>query len=194
DLGFGGVDGAVIEGFDAAEDLEESGFAGAVGADDADTFFGRDQPVQVFKQDAGAEAFPGSGKLDHWVFRGAKTDYSGRRKMPGLNGAEYHGWYGDWKYDDLVNDTFARGCRSVTDRLPPGRGLAKCARLSYCWIPLTMISSLARQDRSSRETGHRAQAGATGRAGLHGVIRNFASNICGLEPVLPVPADDDVCG
>jgi len=62
---FGGVDAAVIEVFDAGEDFEKRGFAGAVGADDADALLGRDEPVQVFKQDAGAEAFPGFGKLNH---------------------------------------------------------------------------------------------------------------------------------
>ena len=63
---FGGVDAAVIEMLDSREDLEQGGFAGAIGANDADALFRRDEPVQVFKQDAGAEAFPGFGKLNHF--------------------------------------------------------------------------------------------------------------------------------
>ena len=43
------VDGAVIERFDAGEDFEQRGFAGAVGADDADALLRRDQPVEVFE-------------------------------------------------------------------------------------------------------------------------------------------------
>ena len=49
-----------------AEHLEQRRFAGAVGADDADALVGRDQPVEVFEEDFGAEAFSGPGELNHW--------------------------------------------------------------------------------------------------------------------------------
>ena len=58
-------DGAGVEPVDAGQDLEQRGFAGAVGADDAGALVGRDQPVQVFEEDFGAEAFAGPGELDH---------------------------------------------------------------------------------------------------------------------------------
>ena len=62
------VDAAVIEPLDAGEDFEQRGFAGSVGADDADALFWRDEPVQVFKEDSGAEAFPGACQLNHeWL-------------------------------------------------------------------------------------------------------------------------------
>ena len=52
-------DGAVVEGLDAADDLEEGGFAGAVAADQAGAFVWIDEPVRVFKEEFLAEAFAG---------------------------------------------------------------------------------------------------------------------------------------
>ena len=43
----------------------QRGFAGAVGADQADAVAGRDQPVRVFEEEFVAEAFSGAGKLNH---------------------------------------------------------------------------------------------------------------------------------
>ena len=56
---------AVVEGFDAAEDFEQRGFAGAVAADEAGALVRRDQPVDVFKEEFLAEAFAGGGELEH---------------------------------------------------------------------------------------------------------------------------------
>jgi hypothetical protein len=50
---------AVVEGFDAREDLEEGGFAGAVAADEAGALVRRDKPVGVFEEEFLAEAFAG---------------------------------------------------------------------------------------------------------------------------------------
>ena len=62
-------DGAGIEAVDAGQDLEQRGFAGAVGAHDAGAFVGGDQPVQIFEECFRAEAFRGPGELDHWNVR-----------------------------------------------------------------------------------------------------------------------------
>ena len=56
---------AVVEGFDAGEDFEQRGFAGAVAADEAGALVRRDQPVGVFKEEFLAEAFAGGGELKH---------------------------------------------------------------------------------------------------------------------------------
>ncbi len=52
-------DDAVVKGFDARENLEEGGFAGAVAADQAGALVRRDEPVRVFKEEFLAEAFAG---------------------------------------------------------------------------------------------------------------------------------------
>ena len=59
---------AVVEGLDAGEDLEQGGFAGAVAADEADALVRRDQPVEVFEEEFLAEAFAGSGELEHLLY------------------------------------------------------------------------------------------------------------------------------
>ena len=56
---------AVVEGFDARKDFEERGLAGAVAADEAGALVGRDEPVGVFEEELGAEAFAGGGELEH---------------------------------------------------------------------------------------------------------------------------------
>ena len=56
---------AVVEGFDAREDLEEGGFAGAVAADEASALVRRYEPVGVFEEEFLAEAFAGGGELEH---------------------------------------------------------------------------------------------------------------------------------
>jgi hypothetical protein len=56
---------AVVEGLEAGEDLEQSGFAGAVAADEAGALVRRDEPVGVFKEELGAETFAGGGELEH---------------------------------------------------------------------------------------------------------------------------------
>ena len=56
---------AVVEGFDAGEDFEQGGFAGAVAADQASALVRRDEPVGVFKEEFLAEAFAGGGELEH---------------------------------------------------------------------------------------------------------------------------------
>ncbi len=60
-----GDDGAVIQRLDARQNFQQRGFAGAVAADNAGAFLGIDQPVEIFEKEFGAEAFPGSGKLNH---------------------------------------------------------------------------------------------------------------------------------
>ncbi len=65
----GKSDGAVIEAFQAAEDLQQRRFTGAVGADQAGAFLGGDQPIAVVEQKFGAESFSGALKLNHrWVY------------------------------------------------------------------------------------------------------------------------------
>ena len=56
---------AVVEGFDAGEDFEQGGFAGAVAADEAGALVRRDEPVGVFEEEFLAEAFAGGGELEH---------------------------------------------------------------------------------------------------------------------------------
>src|SRR5215469_13709244 len=56
---------SVVERLEPTQHFEQRGFAGAVAADKADAVLWRDQPVKVLKQDFWAEAFPGSGELDH---------------------------------------------------------------------------------------------------------------------------------
>ena len=51
-----GGDAAGVEPFDSGQDLEQRRLAGAVGAHDAGALVGRDQPVDVFKEDFGAVA------------------------------------------------------------------------------------------------------------------------------------------
>jgi hypothetical protein len=56
---FGGDDAAVVERFEAAEDLQQRGFAGAVGAHQSDASVGGDEPIQIVEEKLGAEAFAG---------------------------------------------------------------------------------------------------------------------------------------
>jgi hypothetical protein len=62
---FDAGEGAVVEGLEAGEDLEQGGFAGAVAADEAGALVRRDEPVDVFKEELGAESFAGGGELEH---------------------------------------------------------------------------------------------------------------------------------
>ena len=64
---FGKGDVAVIERFHAAQDLEQRGLAGAVGADQARALLGRDQPVAVFEQEFVAETLAGALQLNHLI-------------------------------------------------------------------------------------------------------------------------------
>ena len=45
--------------------FEQRRFAGAVGADEAGALVGRDQPVEIFKQDFGAKALGCACELNH---------------------------------------------------------------------------------------------------------------------------------
>ena len=49
---------AVVERLDAGENLQQRGFAGAVGADQADAIVRRDQPVEFPKRILGPKRFP----------------------------------------------------------------------------------------------------------------------------------------
>ncbi len=60
-----GDDRAGVQAVHAGQDFEQRGFAGAVGAHDAGALVGRNQPVEVFEECFGAEAFGGPGELDH---------------------------------------------------------------------------------------------------------------------------------
>ncbi len=60
-------DRPVVERFDAADHFQQSGFAGAVAADQTGAFLGRDQPVQVFKKQFMSEALASAGELQHSV-------------------------------------------------------------------------------------------------------------------------------
>ena len=46
----GARDGAIVERFKSAEDFHDGGFAGAVGADEADAGLRRDEPVGIFEE------------------------------------------------------------------------------------------------------------------------------------------------
>src|ERR1035441_7247323 len=59
------AEAAVFERLNARQNLEQSGFAGAIGAHQASAIFRSDQPVQVLKQQLVAEALASAGKLDH---------------------------------------------------------------------------------------------------------------------------------
>ena len=56
---------AVVERLHARQHFEQRGFAGAVRAHQSGAVLGRDQPVEIFKQQLGAEALAGAGKLNH---------------------------------------------------------------------------------------------------------------------------------
>ena len=56
---------AVIERLHARQHFEQRGFAAAVRAHQTRTVLGRDHPVEIFKQQLGAEALAGAGKLNH---------------------------------------------------------------------------------------------------------------------------------
>jgi len=64
---FGTRDGAVVERLATGKDFHDGGLAGAVGSDQADVGFGRDQPVGVLEQELVAIALAGAGELDHGV-------------------------------------------------------------------------------------------------------------------------------
>ena len=55
------VDGAVVEAFNAGHYLEQGRLARPIAADNTDALLRRNEPVQVFKQCFGAEAFSGFG-------------------------------------------------------------------------------------------------------------------------------------
>src|SRR3984885_3258661 len=61
----GALQGTVVERFRAREDLEQGRLAGAVSAHQGGALIGRNEPVGVLEQDAGAESFAGSRKLEH---------------------------------------------------------------------------------------------------------------------------------
>ncbi len=52
-------DGAVVERLDAAQDFQQCGFAGTVGAHQSHAVVGRDEPIQIVEQKFGAEPFSG---------------------------------------------------------------------------------------------------------------------------------------
>ncbi len=56
---------AVVERFGAGEHLEQGRFPGTVGAHQGGALIGRNEPVGILEQDAGAEPFAGSRKLEH---------------------------------------------------------------------------------------------------------------------------------
>ena len=56
---------AIVERIQAAQHLHERGLAGAIGAHQAGAFARGDQPIDVFEEDFGAEAFSGRGQLNH---------------------------------------------------------------------------------------------------------------------------------
>src|ERR1019366_4562261 len=55
----------VVDGFEAGEDLQDGGLAGAVAADQAGALVRRDQPVDVFKEEFLAKALAGGRELEH---------------------------------------------------------------------------------------------------------------------------------
>ncbi len=59
------LQGAVIERFGTGENLEQGRLAGAVGAHQGGALIGRNEPVGILKQNAGAESFAGSRQLEH---------------------------------------------------------------------------------------------------------------------------------
>ena len=59
---------AVVQCFDAGEDLQQRGFARAVAADQPGALVGRDQPVDVFEEEFVAVAFAGVGELQHHTY------------------------------------------------------------------------------------------------------------------------------
>ena len=63
------VGGSVIQAFDGSQDLQESGFASAIAADESDFVIGRDEPIEVLKQDLGTKTFTGLGELEHLLIR-----------------------------------------------------------------------------------------------------------------------------
>ncbi len=65
----GPADRAIVEGFNASQDLQQRGFAGAVRAHQADAVARRDHPVRPFEQELVAIALAGGGELKHSINR-----------------------------------------------------------------------------------------------------------------------------
>ena len=61
----GGDDRAVVERLEAGENFQQRGFTGAIRADQSDAGVRSDEPVKIFEEKFGAEAFTGGGELDH---------------------------------------------------------------------------------------------------------------------------------
>ncbi len=99
---------AVVEGFDAAEDFEEGGFAGAVAADEASALVRRDEPVGVFEEEFLAEAFAGGGELEH-----ASSIFSFSERPESSPGCasfcvgEESSWYGE--FEEVEGSVFVDG-------------------------------------------------------------------------------------
>ncbi len=70
------ADAAGIQAFDAGQNLEQGGLAGAVCAHDPGAFLRRHQPVDIFKKDFGAVALSRPAELDHWL----RTIVAGRQE------------------------------------------------------------------------------------------------------------------
>ena len=58
-------DAAVVERLQAGQNFQQSGFAGAVGADQPHALVGSDQPIKIVEEKFGAESFAGRGELNH---------------------------------------------------------------------------------------------------------------------------------
>ena len=56
-----------------ARTFNQGRLAGSVGADDTHPLFGRDQPVEIFEQCFGAEAFAGGAELNHECNAGGRN-------------------------------------------------------------------------------------------------------------------------
>ncbi len=71
---------AVVERLHARQHLEQRGFAAAIRAHQACAILGRDHPVEIFKQQLGAEALAGAGKLNH-LFLNIAHNAAGRDSL-----------------------------------------------------------------------------------------------------------------
>ena len=78
---------AVVEGIEAGEDLEQRGFARAIAANQASALVRRDEPVDVFKEEFGAEPFAGGGELKHCLL----FSHLRRTKEDGPHDAQHKG-------------------------------------------------------------------------------------------------------
>src|SRR6185437_7103306 len=64
-----GIDRPIVERLNLRQNLQQRRLPRTIRADNTNALLRRNQPIEIFKKNAGAEAFPGFGKLNHGELR-----------------------------------------------------------------------------------------------------------------------------